>query len=70
MTRTASQTRLRTGDQVKEAKRECLEIFSVDMERAFWFGKKGSTINGKPWRATAGVMSSRSPRSRREHHHG
>jgi hypothetical protein len=57
-TRTATQTRLRTGDQVAEAKRECLEYFSVDMERAFWFGKKGtSTINGKPWRATAGVMS-------------
>lgn len=57
MTRTASQTRLRTPNHVAEAKRECLEYFSVDMERAFWFGKKGSsTVNGKPWRATAGVI--------------
>lgn len=57
MTRTASQTRLRTGDQVAEAKRECLEFFSVDMERAFFFGKKGSsTLNGKPLRMMSGVM--------------
>lgn len=58
MTRTASQTRLRTGDQVAEAKRECLEYFSVDMERAFFFGKKGSgTVNGKPWRAMDGIFN-------------
>lgn len=58
MTRTASETRLRTGDQVAEAKRECLEYFSVDMERGFWFGKKGSsTVNGKPWRTMAGIFA-------------
>lgn len=57
MTRTASQTRLRTGDAVAEAKRECLEYYSVDMERAFWFGKKGSTtVNGKPLRMMSGVI--------------
>lgn len=57
MTRTATQTRLRTGDQVKEAKRECLEYFSVDMERSFWFGKKGSTtVSGKPLRMMSGVF--------------
>src|SRR5215207_522400 len=57
MTRTAERTRLRTGDQVAEAKRECLEFFSVDMERGFWFGKKGSgTVNGKPWRAMGGIF--------------
>lgn len=56
MTRTASKTRLRTTDQVKEAKRECLEYISIDMERAFWFGKRSaSTKNGKPLRTTAGV---------------
>lgn len=56
MTRTASKTRLRTTDQVKEAKRECLELAGIDMERAFWFGKKHSTSkNGKPLRFTAGV---------------
>jgi hypothetical protein len=57
MTRTAQRTRLRTGDQVAEAKRECLEYFSVDMERGFWFSKKGSgTVNGKPWRAMGGIF--------------
>lgn len=57
MTRTASHTRLRTGDAVAEAKRECLEYYSVDMERAFFFGKKGSTtVNGKPLRMMSGVF--------------
>lgn len=56
MTRTASKTRLRTTDQVKEAKRETLEIIGVDMERGFWFGKRHvTTKNGKPARMTAGV---------------
>lgn len=57
MTRTAQKTRLRTGDQVKEAKRECLEYIGIDMERAFWFGKKqATTLNGRPIRYTAGVV--------------
>lgn len=56
MTRTASKTRLRSTDQVKEAKRETLELVGIDMERAFWFGKKHvTTKNGKPVRFTAGV---------------
>lgn len=56
MTRTASKVKLRTTDQVKEAKRECLEYVGVDMERGFWFGKKHvTTKNGKPARMTAGV---------------
>jgi len=56
MTRTASKTRLRTVEQVKEAKRECLELHSIDIERAFWFGKRFSTtLNGKPIRYTAGI---------------
>ena len=57
MTRTASKTRLRTGDAVKEAKRECLEYHSIDMERAFWLGdRKETTINGKPARSTGGFL--------------
>lgn len=58
MTRTAEKTRLRTGDQVKEAKRECLEYFGIDMERAFIFNgnKKLITINSKPARLTAGIL--------------
>lgn len=56
-TRTAMKTRLRTGNQVNEAKRECLEYFSVDMEKGFWFGKRGTTtVNGKPWRMMDGVI--------------
>jgi len=59
ITRTAQKTRLRTGDAVVEAKRECLEYFSVDMERGFWFNgaKTIGTLNGQPIRTTAGVLS-------------
>lgn len=57
MTRTASKTRLRTGDQVKEAKRECLELHGNEMERAFWFGKPWEgTQSGTPIRTTGGIM--------------
>lgn len=57
MTRTASKTRLRTAEAVKEAKRECLEIFGTDMEKAFWFGQRfNGTKNGKPHHTTAGVL--------------
>jgi len=58
MTRTASKTRLRTGDQVKEAKRECLELHSIGMEKAFFFGQRWEgTLNSKPYRSTGGVIS-------------
>lgn len=56
MTRTASKTKLRTTEQVKEAKRECLELHSVDIERALWFGRRSTgVLNGKPYRTTAGL---------------
>lgn len=56
ITRTASKTRLRTGDAVKEAKRECLQYHGIDMERAFWLGGRAeTTINGKPARSTGGI---------------
>lgn len=58
MTRTASKTRLRTGDQVKEAKRECLELHTLAMEKAFIFGRRfEGTRNGKPFRTTGGIIS-------------
>lgn len=58
MTRTASKTRLRTGSQVKEAKRECLELHSIEMEKAFWWGKRyETTLKGKPARTTGGFLS-------------
>jgi hypothetical protein len=58
MTRTASKTRLRTGDGVKEAKRECLELHSIEMEKAFFWGRAfETTLAGKPIRTTGGVIS-------------
>jgi len=58
MTRTAMRTKLRTTAQVAEAKRECLEMISVDMERGFFFGQKSEgVLNGKPVRTTGGIAS-------------
>lgn len=57
MTRTAQKTRLRTGDQVKEARRECLEYMSVDMERGFILGRRSlQSYNGRPQRMTGGII--------------
>lgn len=57
ITRTAAKTRLRTGDSVKEARRECLEYIGVDMERAFILGRRGlATYSGKPQRQTGGIV--------------
>lgn len=60
ITRTAMKTRLRTGDAVKEAKRECLELHTIDLERAYILGAKSETIDGatgKPIRTSGGVKS-------------
>jgi hypothetical protein len=57
-TRTAMKTRLRTGDAVKEAKRECLEIHSTGIERALWLGQRSATTkNGKPLHTMNGVLN-------------
>lgn len=58
-TRTARRTKLRTGDQLKEAKRECLELHGIELEKAFVLGIKTLNIgdNGKPERTTAGIKS-------------
>lgn len=58
MTRTAMQTRLRTGEQYKEAKREALELHSIEMEKAFLFGipTERTGANGKPERTTLGII--------------
>lgn len=57
-TRTAMKTRLRTGDDVKEAKRETLELHSRDIEWAFLRGeRKETTKNGKPLRMTGGLKN-------------
>lgn len=57
MTRTAQRTRLRTGDAVKEAKRECLLYHSIDVEKALFFGdRRETTTGGVPIRATGGIQ--------------
>lgn len=58
MTRTASKTKLRTGDQVKEAKRECFELHTIEMEKAFIHGQRAEiTYEGAPLRTTGGIIS-------------
>lgn len=58
ITRTARRTKLRTGAQYQEAKREALELHGIEMERAFIFGIKteGTGDNGKPERTTQGIL--------------
>ncbi|MGI9610004.1 MAG: SU10 major capsid protein [Acidimicrobiia bacterium] len=58
MSRTAQKTRLRTGDAVREAKRETLEMHSANIEKAMWMGKPDdtSTINGEIARSTGGIF--------------
>lgn len=58
ITRTAKKTHLRTGDAYKEAKRECLELHSIEMEKAFLFGvpSENKGANGKPLRTTGGII--------------
>ena len=58
ITRTARKTRLRTGDQYIEAKRECLELHSLEIEKAMLWSIASEVIgdNGKPERTTAGLI--------------
>lgn len=58
ITRTARETRLRTGDAYKEMKREALELHGIEQEKAFLFGIKteGTGDNGKPERTTEGLI--------------
>lgn len=58
ITRTARKTRLRTEDSYKEAKREALELHSIEMEKAFIWGvpTEGTGDNGMPERTTGGLV--------------
>ena len=58
ITRTAKKTRLRTGDQYKKAKKEALEMHSVEIEKAYMFGYPSETTgsNGQPERTTMGLV--------------
>ena len=58
LTRTAQNTYLRTGEQVKESKRECLENHATDMERAFFWGQASELTSGShPKRTTDGLVT-------------
>ena len=59
LTRTAMKTRLRTGNSREEAKRETLELHSIEMEKAAIFGEPFSSTgaNGQPMLTTGGVVS-------------
>lgn len=58
ITRTARKTTLRTEDAYKEVKRESLELHSIEMEKAFFWGIKTENVgtNGKPERTTMGLI--------------
>ena len=58
LTNTALNTHLRTGDAYKEAKRECLELHSIELEKAAIWGIRysGTGANGKPERGTGGLL--------------
>lgn len=59
ITETASRTRLRTGDPVKNDKKRKMFDHSRDLEMAFMFGRAFETTgdNGKPLRYTGGLNS-------------
>jgi hypothetical protein len=58
--RTAMKTKLRTEAANRQAKIECLELQSIDMEWAFIWGQRFETIgeNGLPLRSTRGIVRS------------
>lgn len=60
LTRTATKTRLRTGDAIREAKREALELHAIEMEKAFLFGDRQEVTSGtlgQPDRTTRGFYN-------------
>jgi hypothetical protein len=58
ITRTARETRLRTGDQYKRMKKEALEMHGIEMEKSLIFSipTEGTGDGGKPERTTAGLL--------------
>lgn len=58
LTGTAVATTTRTGDEVKESKADCLEAFTVGLEKSFIFGKiRTTTRNNQPLRMTDGIIN-------------
>ena len=58
-TRTAMQTRLRTVEEVKDAKQQALLYHSISMEYAFIFGEKAEVTHagGQAQRSTDGIIA-------------
>lgn len=58
ITRTARKTRLRTGDAYQKAKREALEMHSIEMEMSLLFSirTEKTGANGMPERTTMGLI--------------
>lgn len=58
LTNTAKATRLRTGDQWKEAQKECLLLHNIEMEKAFLFGEAKEVLTtDQPKRTTKGLYN-------------
>jgi len=59
ITRTARKTKLRTGDAYQKAKKEALEMHSIEMEMSMLFGirTEGTGDNGMPERTTMGLQA-------------
>lgn len=57
-TRTATKTRTRTGDEMKNDRRRALNKHSVGIERAFIWGTRYETLeSGQPLRFTDGILN-------------
>jgi len=59
ISRTAMQTRLRTGDAYKRIKKEALELHGMEMEKNFIWGvpTEGTGSGGLPMRTTGGIVN-------------
>jgi len=60
ITRTAMKTRLRTGDALKEMRREALELHGLEIEKALLYGiatEDTDVVNGQPIRSTMGMIN-------------
>lgn len=59
ITRTARKTKLRTGDAYQKAKREALEMHSIEMEMSMLFSirTESTGTNGMPERTTMGLQA-------------
>ena len=59
ITGTADKTNLRTGDSMKEQRKDALQDHSIEMEKAFLWGMRYSRTgaNGKTMRFTGGIKS-------------